>query len=150
MRAQQGFAVKTDKNGKWMAAWIRSGGWTVTFEKIGYAPEHHRQCPGDREKSGRHGHHGQGRRPGPDRRDQGPPHPGQRGLRTEEIRRSPGQLRAGSIAKYPDAYIIYGNIGNCYFSQEKYDQAEVAYLKVLEKAPGDTNAIIAIGNCYSN
>ena len=39
VRAQQGFAVKTDKNGKWMAAWIRSGGWTVTFEKIGYAPQ---------------------------------------------------------------------------------------------------------------
>src|SRR4030042_5305498 len=39
VRAQQGFEVKTDKNGKWMGAWIRSGGWTISFEKVGYAPQ---------------------------------------------------------------------------------------------------------------
>ncbi|MCX6568915.1 MAG: tetratricopeptide repeat protein [Candidatus Aminicenantes bacterium] len=150
VRAQQGFEVKTDKNGKWMAAWIRSGGWTITFEKIGYAPQNITVNVQETSKNP----------------DVTAIMIKVEGLAlTDEIKalliqgnadfelKKFDEARASYeqiIAKYPDAYIIYGNIGNCYFSQEKYDQAEQAYLKVLEKAPGDTNAIIAIGNCYSN
>ena len=39
VKAQEGLEVKTDKSGRWMAAWIRSGGWNIDFDKIGYAPK---------------------------------------------------------------------------------------------------------------
>src|SRR5512137_380288 len=39
LKANEGTEVKTDKSGRWMAAWIRSGGWNVDFEKIGFAPK---------------------------------------------------------------------------------------------------------------
>src|SRR4030043_1507104 len=39
LKAQDGISVKTDKNGKWLGAWIRGGGWNIDFEKIGYAPK---------------------------------------------------------------------------------------------------------------
>src|SRR5512135_3922494 len=39
LKAQEGLEVKTDKSGRWMAAWIRSGGWNIDFEKVGYAPK---------------------------------------------------------------------------------------------------------------
>jgi Tfp pilus assembly protein PilF len=150
VKAQQGFELKTDKNGKWMAAWIRSGGWTITFEKVGYAPQNATINVQETAKNP----------------DVSAIMVKVEGLAmTEEIKALLIQGNAAYdlknfdealaayqqiIAKYPDAYIIYANIGNCYFSQEKYDQAEEAYLKVLEKAPGDINAIIAVGNCYSN
>ncbi|MBE3108931.1 MAG: carboxypeptidase regulatory-like domain-containing protein, partial [Acidobacteria bacterium] len=38
-KAQGGFTVQTDKDGKWLGAWIRSGSWNIDFEKIGYAPK---------------------------------------------------------------------------------------------------------------
>lgn len=150
VKAQQGFEVKTDQNGKWMAAWIRSGGWTVTFEKVGYAPQNISVNVQETSKN-----------------------PDIKAIMikveglalTDEIKalliqgnaafdlKNYDEARAAYeqiLAKYPDAYIIYRNIGNCYFSQEKYDQAEEAYLKVLEKEPKNPEAIIAIGNCYSN
>jgi Tfp pilus assembly protein PilF len=150
LKAQQGFEVKTDKNGKWMGAWIRSGGWTITFEKVGYAPQNTTINVQEAAKNP----------------DVTAVMVKVEGLAmTEEIKALLIQGNAAFeqqkfdealaayqqiMVKYPDAYIIYGNIGNCYFSQEKYDQAEEAYLKVLEKAPADINAIIAVGNCYSN
>src|SRR5512135_560665 len=39
VKANEGFEVTTDKEGKWTAAWIRSGAWNVDFDKIGYAPK---------------------------------------------------------------------------------------------------------------
>ncbi len=150
LKAEQGFEVKTDKNGKWMAAWIRSGDWKVTFSKIGYAPQDITINVQETAKN-------------PDVKAALVKVEGL-GL-TDEIK---GFLVQGNaafeqqkydealasyqqiIAKYPEAYIIYRNIGNCYFSQEKYDLAEEAYLKVLEKDAMNVDAIIAIGNCYSN
>ena len=54
------------------------------------------------------------------------------------------------MAKYPDAYIIWQNVGNAHFAQEQYDKAEEAYRKVLAKTPDDPHAIVAVGNCYMN
>lgn len=150
VRAQQGFEVKTDQNGKWIAAWIRSGGWTVTFEKVGYAPQNISVNVQETAKN-------------PDIKAIMVKVEGL--AMTDEIKalliqgnaafdlKNYDDARAAYeqiIAKYPDAYIIYRNIGNCYFSQEKYDQAEEAYLKVLEKEPMNPESMIAIGNCYSN
>ena len=54
------------------------------------------------------------------------------------------------LAKYPEASIIWQNVGNAYFAQDKYDQAEEAYKKVLDKMPTSAEAITSIGNCYAN
>jgi len=150
VKAQQGFEVQTDKKGKWLGAWIRSGGWTITFEKVGYAPQNVTINVQESAKN-------------PDVtavmvKVEGLAMTDEikalliQGNEAFEQQKFDEALAAYQqiMVKYPDAYIIYGNIGNCYFSQEKYDLAEEAYLKVLEKAPDDTNAIISIGNCYSN
>ena len=150
LRAQQGLEVKTDKGGRWIAAWIRSGGWRVDFSKVGYAPQ-----SANLEVT------------------EGGKNPDVRVVLTKveglvmsaEIREILNKgneafdlkkfdearaLYQEILAKQPDAYPIYRNIGNCYFAQENYDLAEENYKKVLEKNPKDAESIIAIGNCYSN
>jgi len=150
LKAQEGTEVKTDKSGRWMAAWIRSGGWNVDFEKIGFAPKKIVVEISESKKN-------------PDieiRLDK------VEGLViTDEVR---DLLTRGNelfdqkdyagalalyeqiLAKFPDAYPVYMNVGNCQFAAEKYDLAEQSYLKLLEKDPKNVNALIAIGNCYAN
>jgi tetratricopeptide (TPR) repeat protein len=150
LKAGEGFEVKTDKSGRWMAAWIRSGGWNVDFEKIGYAPKKIVIEISESKKN-------------PDieiRLDK------VEGLViTDEVK---DLLTRGNdlfekkdyagavalyqeiLAKFPDAYPIYMNVGNCFFAEEKYDQAEANYLKLLERDPKNVNAVIAVGNCYAN
>ena len=150
IKAQEGLEIKTDKSGRWMAAWIRSGGWNIDFEKIGYAPKKLVVDISENKKN-------------PDieivlEKVEGL-------IITDEIRdllTRGNELfeqkdYAGSLAlyldilaKFPDAYPILMNVGNCYFAQEKYDLAEENYAKLLEKDPKNANAIIAIGNCYAN
>jgi predicted negative regulator of RcsB-dependent stress response len=150
LKAQQGLEVKSDKSGRWMAAWIRGGGWRVTFSKVGYAPQ---SITLDVMEGGKN----------PDVKVVMTKIEGL--AMTDEIRDllikgnaafEQGQfdealtLYTEILAKQPDAYPIYRNIGNCHFAKENYDQAEANYLKVLEKNPKDAESIIAIGNCYSN
>lgn len=150
IKAQEGLEIKTDKSGRWMAAWIRSGGWNIDFEKIGYAPKKLVVDISENKKN-------------PDieivlEKVEGL-------IITDEIR---DLLTRGNelfeqkdyagalalyldiLAKFPDAYPILMNVGNSYFAQEKYDLAEENYTKLLEKDPKNANAIIAIGNCYAN
>jgi tetratricopeptide (TPR) repeat protein len=150
LKAQEGTDVKTDKSGRWMAAWIRSGAWNVDFEKIGYAPKKIVIEISESKKN-------------PDveiRLDK------IEGLViTDEVK---DLLTRGNelfdkkdyagalvlyqdiLAKYPDAYPVQMNVGNCHFAEEKYDLAEQSYLKLLEKDPKNVNAVIAVGNCYAN
>lgn len=149
-RAQGGISVKTDKEGKWLGAWIRSGGWNIDFEKIGYAPKKISVEISENKKN-------------PDVVISLAKVAGL--VITDEVKDLLGKgnelfeksdyvgalaVYQEIIAKYPDAYPILRNIGNCYFAQEKYDQAEEAYLKLLEKDPKNVEAIIAVGNCYTN
>lgn len=150
LKAQEGLEVKTDKAGHWMAAWIRSGGWNIDFEKIGYAPKKLVVEISENKKN-------------PEIE-----------LRLEKVEgliitdEVKDLLTRGNelfdkndyetalalyeeiLAKYPDAYPVLMNIGNCHFALEKYDLAEASYLKLLEKDPKSVNAVIAIGNCYAN
>ncbi len=150
VRAQQGFSIKTDKAGKWLAAWIRSGAWNVDFEKIGYAPKKIVVDVNENKKN-------------PEITIAMAKIEGM--ALTDDIKDllvRGNELfdqndYAGALAlyeqiteKFPDAYPIYLNIGNAYFSQEQYDQAEANYLKVLEKDPQHVAAMIGIGNCYAN
>jgi tetratricopeptide (TPR) repeat protein len=149
-RANGGLTVKTDKSGKWLAAWIRSGGWNIDFEKIGYAPKKISVDISESKKN-------------PDiefklKKVEGL-------VLTDEVMALlgkgndlfdkgdyPGALAAFQeiLAQSPDAYPVYYSIGNCYFAQEKYDEAEASYMKVLEKDPKRVDTLIAIGNCYAN
>jgi len=150
IKAQEGLESKTDKSGRWMAAWIRSGGWNIDFEKIGYAPKKLVVDISENKKN-------------PDieivlEKVEGL-------IITDEIRdlltrgnelfeqkdfAGAQTLYLDILAKFPDAYPILMNVGNTYFAQEKYDLAEENYLKLLEKDPKNANAVIAIGNCYAN
>lgn len=150
LRAQDGFTIITDEKGKWVASWIRSGGWNVDFEKIGYMPKkisiqvkEHTKNPEIKvtlkEVEGL--------------------------VITEELEAELGEgnklFEEGKyeeavdvykkiLEEFPDAYVINKNIGNCFFQQEKYEKAEEYYRKVLEQAPSDKEIILAIGNCYAN
>jgi len=150
LTAQAGLSVKTGKDGKWLGAWIRSGGWNVDFEKIGYAPKKISMEISENKKN-------------PDVTTTMTKIEGL--ALTDEIRDLLGKgnelfdkddysgaltVYQEIIAKYPDAHPIYMNIGNCHFAQEKYDLAEANYLKYLEKDPTKAEAIIAVGNCYAN
>ncbi len=150
IRAQQGFEVKSGKDGGWIAAWIRSGGWNVDFEKVGYAPKKISIEVSDSQKN-------------PEITISLVKIEGlvvtddMKGLLVEgnrlfdEGKYAEAAARFSEIlGKYPDAYPIFMNLGNCYFAQENYDLAEENYLKVLEKNPRHAGAIIAVGNCYSN
>ncbi len=150
VKGQQGFSVKTDKEGKWVAAWIRGGQWNIDFEKIGYAPKKISVELQEFQKN-------------PEIKIALVKVTGL--VVTDEVK---ALLEKGNklfdeqkydearmvyediLAKFPDAYPIWQNVGNCYFAQEKYAEAEQAYLRVLEKDPNNADALVAIGNAYLN
>jgi TolA-binding protein len=149
-RAGGGLEVKTDKNGRWLAAWIRSGEWHVDFEKVGYAPQKKSVEISENRKN-------------PEMEvklekveglvvTEGVQDLLTKGNELFEKNDYEGALAVYQdiIAKYPDVYIIYRNIGNCFFAQEKYEQAEESYLKLLAEDPKNVDALIAVGNCYTN
>ncbi len=149
-QSQQGFEVKTGKDGKWTAAWIRFGVWNIDFIKFGYAPKQITITINELSRN-------------PDinvnlTKVEGP-------MVTDDVK---DLLTQGNeffaqenydealtkymaiLEKYPDTYPVYQNVGNCFFAKEDYDKAEENYLKVLEHDAANVDAIIAIGNCYSN
>ncbi len=150
VKHQDGFSVQTGPDGKWAATMLSGGEWNLDFEKSGYAPFRTAVSVKELERL-------------PDikvvlQKVEGL-------VLTDELKKLLGDANqlfdqknfAGALegynailAKYPDAYIIWQNVGNSYFAQEQYDKAEEAYLKVLAKSPADTTAIVAVGNCYFN
>lgn len=145
-----GFEVKTDKEGKYTAAWLRFGAWNVDFYKVGYEVK---QIQLQIQEIGKN----------PDiemvlKKSEGL-------MLTDDLKKDleaanvlfdqknfQGAIDAfnAMLVKNPDVYILYKNIGNCYFALEQYDKAEEAYKKVLEKEAENAEIIIAIGNCYAN
>jgi Flp pilus assembly protein TadD len=150
LKAQQGFETKTDKDGKWIAFGIVGGGWNVDFEKFGFMPKKISIQVNEWQRN-------------PDIRLNLTKAEGL--VVTDELK---DMLVKGNelfdakkyeeaaaayqeiLEKFPDAFIIYKNIGNCYFALEKYDEAESSYQKILEKDPANAEAILLIGNCYAN
>lgn len=150
VKGQQGFSVKTDKEGKWVAAWIRGGQWNIDFEKIGYAPKKIAVELQEFQKN-------------PEIKIAMVKVEGL--VVTDEIK---GLLEKGNklfdeqkydearavyeeiLSKFPDAYPIWKNVGNCFFALEKYAEAEQAYLKIIEKDPNNADAMVSIGNTYLN
>lgn len=150
LKTQSGFEIMTDKSGKWVAAWIRGGGWNIDFEKFGYMP---RKISVEVQEFGRNPEikinlkKAEGLVITDELKDLL--------MKGNELFEQKRYEEAISIyqeilQKYPDAYIIYKNIGNCYFQQEKYAEAEKEYQKILEKDPQNIDAMILIGNTYAN
>ncbi len=150
VKAQSGFEVTTEAEGKWVASWLRGGLWYVDFEKSGFETKKIQIEVNE-----------QGKNPEIDvnlKKAEGL-------LVTADLKAA---LSAGNqlfdegkyeesigafeqiLEKYADAYIINKNIGNAYFQMEKYDKAEEYYLKVLEKEPENSEIMTLIGNCYVN
>jgi tetratricopeptide (TPR) repeat protein len=149
-RASGGFDVVSDKDGKFLGAWMANGNWNVDFEKMGYEIKKIVVEIAEQRKN-------------PDIKMNLKKVEGL--MLTDELKEGLTKANqlfdqkdyAGALAgyqtlltKYPDAYIIWQNVGNVHFTEEKYDQAEEAYKKVLEKIPGNPEATVAIGNCYAN
>jgi tetratricopeptide (TPR) repeat protein len=150
VRGQSGFELKTNAEGVWTANYIRGGGYNIDFLKVGYEPksisttipEATNNPPVEVKLKKAAGL-----------------------LITDELK---ALLEAGNklfgekkfeeaskvyedlIAKNPDAYILYKNVGNCRFELQQYDLAEAAYQKVLEKDPANADILLLIGNCYAN
>lgn len=151
VKTQTGFEMETDADGKWVAIGIKGGTWYIDFESPGYltkkivtqVKDYRAQNPQIEVKLVK-----------------------AEGLVvTDEVKEDylkgnklfeEGKyaeaigVYEGILAKFPDAYVIYLNIGNSYFQMEKYDQAESAFQKVLQKDPQDVHALLGIGNCYVN
>jgi tetratricopeptide (TPR) repeat protein len=150
VKAQGGSENVSDKDGKWVAAWIRGGSWNIDFEKFGFEPK---KISVEVQEFQRN----------PEVKVVMKKAAGL--ILTEDLK---SLLTKGNalfdekkydeargvfeeiLVKYPDAYIMHRNVGNCWFAQEKYDMAEQSYLKVLEKDPKNADAMILIGNTYAN
>lgn len=150
VRGQSGFEVKTDAAGEWTANYIRGGGWNIDFIKVGYEPRSISTSIPERTNNP----------------------PVEIALRKSEGLIITDSLKAElesanklyddgrfeeAIARYeellaknPDLYVLFKNIGNCRFELQQYDEAEAAYRKVLEKEPANSDILLLIGNCYAN
>jgi len=151
VKTETGFETETDAAGKWVALGIKGGTWYIDFELPGYltkkivtqVKDYRAQNPQIEVKLTK-----------------------ATGLTvTDEVKvdylkgnklfeeGKYGEaigVYEGILAKFPDVYVIYLNIGNSYFQLEKYDEAEKAFQKVLETDAQDVHALIGIGNCYVN
>jgi tetratricopeptide (TPR) repeat protein len=151
LRGNSGFEIQSDQDGKWVAAWLRGGGWNIDFEKFGYEPKNLSVSVSEAGK----------RMPPMEVRMTKI-----EGLViSEELKAdltkgnnlfNEGQydeamaVYGKMLEENPDIYILNKNIGNCHFEMEQYEEAETYYQKILDKDPEDSDAKIAIGNCYAN
>jgi tetratricopeptide (TPR) repeat protein len=149
-KVNAGLEVVSDKDGKWTAAWLRGGAWNIDFEKSGYIPL---------KKSFDVNEYGKN----PELKVNMQKTEGL--VVTDELKAALTQANAlfeqknyqgaldayqALLAKFPDAYPIWKNIGNCYFALEQYDKAEEAYRKILDKEPQNADALVLVGNTYAN
>ncbi len=150
LKAQQGFQISTEKDGKWVAFGIAGGGWNVDFEKFGFMPKKISIQVNEWQRN-------------PEIKINLIKAEGL--ILTDELKEMLNKGNAlfdarkydeaavaykAILEKFPGAYIINKNIGNCHFALEKYDEAEANYLKILEKDPRNFDAMLVIGNCYAN
>jgi len=150
VKTQSGFEIATDKEGKWVALGVRGGTWHVDFEKTGFGPVKKSFEVSETTRN-------------PEIRITLQKVEGI--IITDELKEAlakanglfgeknyQGALEAysGLLAKYPEAYVLWKNAGNCYFAMEQYDKAEESYMKVLEKEADNSDAMLLIGNCYIN
>lgn len=149
-RAQSGFETLTDEKGRFRAFYVRGGPWKIEFVKMGYMPKKISAQVNEYSRN----------------RDIEVTLEKVEGMVvTDDLR---GEIRSGNdlydagkyeeaiqayeaiLTEMPGAFILYKNIGNCYFQMEDYEKAEEYYLKVLEEDPADHEILMSIGNTYAN
>jgi tetratricopeptide (TPR) repeat protein len=152
VKTQSGFETTTDKDGKWAAMGVDGGQWYIDFELPGYEPK--KIVTEIMDIRGRVNK------------------PIEITMKKveglfvtedmqEEYRKGIDLFNEGKyeesipvfqtiVEKFPDAYIVYMNIGHSYFQMENYDEAEKYYLKVLERDPGNVDTLIGLGNIAMN
>jgi tetratricopeptide (TPR) repeat protein len=151
VKTQSGFETTTDKKGKWAAMGVNGGQWFIDFDLVGYEPKKisanildYRQVNKPIEVTLKK----------------------VEGLFVtedlkEEYKKGIDLFNEGKyeetipifntiVEKFPDAYIVYMNIGHSYFQMENYDEAEKYYLRVLESDPAHVDTLVGLGNCYMN
>lgn len=152
VKTQSGFETTTDKDGKWSAMGVDGGQWYIDFDLPGYKPEKivteivdirgrvNKPIEIAMEKV--------------------------EGLfvtedMQAEYRKGIDLFNEGKyeesipvfsaiVEKFPDAYVVYMNIGHSYFQMENYDEAEKYYMQVLEREPGHVDTLIGLGNICMN
>jgi tetratricopeptide (TPR) repeat protein len=142
----------TDKEGRWAANFLQTGMWTLGFELVGYAPQQISF-----------------------RVTLDPA--AQKEVFTVKLRKIQGVLATEDvlaqakkadklfqekkyeealvvldeiIKKKPDLYVVYKNVGACYFAMEDYEKALEAYMKVYGRQPDRADILIDIANTYNN
>jgi tetratricopeptide (TPR) repeat protein len=152
VKTQSGFETTTDKDGKWAAMGVDGGQWYIDFELPGYEPKKIVTEITDIR--------GRVNKPIEITMNK------VEGLfvtedMQEEYKKAIDLFNEGKyeesipvfntiVEKFPDAYIVYMNIGHSYFQMENYDEAEKYYLMVLEREPGHVDTLIGLGNIYMN
>lgn len=149
-RSGDGFTVMTEKDGKWTGAWLRTGDWNLDFDKIGFQPVKKTVNIVEAARN-------------PDMKVSLQKIEGlvlsddlKEVLTKANALYEQKDLQAALtayldiMAKFPDAYPLWRNVGNCYFVMEQYDKAEEQYGKILAKDPQNADALILIGNTYAN
>ena len=152
VKTQSGFETTTDKNGKWSAMGVNGGQWFIDFEYVGYEPKKIVTNITDIR--------GQVNKPIEVTMKK------VEGLFVtedlkEEYKKGIDLFNEGKyqesipifntiVEKFPDAYIVYMNIGHSYFQMENYDEAERYYLQVLEREANHVDTLVGLGNCYMN
>jgi tetratricopeptide (TPR) repeat protein len=150
-KTQSGFETTTDAKGKWTAMGVKGGMWYIDFEISGYEQKKISKTILDFRQTNK---------------------PVEVFLKkveglyvTEEMREeykrgidlfNDGKYEESIgvyttiVEQFPDAYIIYMNIGHSHFQLENYEEAEKNYLKVLESEPEHVHSIMGVGNCHLN
>ena len=142
----------TGKDGTWSANFLRTGMWTLEFEKVGYASQtishpvvyesgvlkdvltvRLRMIKGLVIKANMFAEAKQA--------DQ---------LLQEKKYAEARVILEKIIADEPQAYVLYKNVGGTFFAEENYEEAIKAYMKVYEKTPDRADVVAAIANSYNN
>jgi tetratricopeptide (TPR) repeat protein len=146
----------TDNEGKWSANFLRTGMWTLEFDKVGYAPQtvswNIAYDAAARVESQRESVN-VSLRPikGLIIKDTIVAESKKADKLFQEKKYAEARaLLEKLIADNPDTYILYKNLGNTYYAEENYEKAAEAYKKVYEKAPDRADVVAAIANAYNN
>ncbi len=149
VKSASSFTTSSDNQGLWFAYWIRGGLWYIDFNKEGYMTKRISITLTETATN-------------PDieivmKQVKGKVIPKEviekldKGNQLYDAKKYDEAIIEYNkiIELYPDIYLINENIANCYFNKGDYQKAIDYYQKVIEKEPENTNALLGIGNSYS-